>query len=105
ANGILVIGGEPGAGSDSLTVTGTAGSDTIGVNLSAGTVTGIAGGAITLNGIEHLTVNGNGGGANGDSFNVSSLGALIGLLSVAINGNNQANDTLDIAGTSGPDTL
>ena len=41
AGGIRVNGGEPGSGSDSLTVTGTAGNDNIVVDLAASQVTGV----------------------------------------------------------------
>jgi Ca2+-binding RTX toxin-like protein len=101
--GIRVVGGEPGAGSDSLTVTGTAGNDNIVVDLATLQVTGVVGGLISLDGIEHLTVNG-GGAAAGDNIDINNFGSLNSLSTIQVNANNLA-DTLDVTGTSAADVI
>ena len=104
AGGINVNGGANGDGSDDLTVSGTAGNDTIVVALSTSSVTGVVGGPISVNGIENLVANG-GGAVAGDDIDVTGLGAVSGLERLEINANSLAGDTLDVTGTAGNDTI
>ena len=74
-------GGDPSSDSDAATVTGTAGSDTIGLAVEAQTVTGL-GPVINLVGIEDLTIAGGGGV---DTVNVTEMGETSDLQEVDIN--------------------
>ncbi|MCB0073272.1 MAG: hypothetical protein KDE20_17505, partial [Caldilineaceae bacterium] len=106
AGGINVQGGDSDPTSDSVTLTGrdNTADDNLVVSLSAGTVTGLVGGTITLTGVEDLTVNANGAMMK-DEIDVTGLGGSTSLSRVTINGNANAADTLDIIGTANNDTL
>ncbi|HEU5432054.1 MAG TPA: hypothetical protein VFU81_10335, partial [Thermomicrobiales bacterium] len=93
-----------GAGQANVTVTGTAGNDTIGVDAATGQVTGIVSGPITLVGVQNLTVHG-GGAAAGDAISVINLGVPGGLQSINVAGNGAAGDTLQVSGSGGPDNM
>ena len=69
-------------GSDSLNLVGTADDDTIDVVLLIDSVTGVTGGAIDLDGVEHLTVIGR--RARAIPSTSMSLGAVTGLQRIAI---------------------
>src|SRR5439155_1644061 len=75
-------------------------------NLATNQLTQVAGGPITLNGIETVTINGTDGAV--DAFQVQSFGAPTDVRTVNLNGgdtNNNDNDTIDITTTDGPDTV
>ena len=91
------------AGSDTLTLNGTAADDVISVDLAASTVSGIVANVISTSGIEHLVVNGN-GATVGDSITVDQLGATAGIQTVLVNANNLA-DSVTVNGTSAADIL
>ncbi|HID23474.1 MAG TPA: calcium-binding protein, partial [Planctomycetaceae bacterium] len=100
ADDVLVIaGGGPSAGSDTVTVTGSAGDDTISLDLSADTLTGV-GPVLVLQGVEELTVQGGGGN---DSMSVTELGAVSGLdrVDLAFAG----SSTLTVTGTAGDERI
>jgi hypothetical protein len=100
--GITLIGGEPGASSDSLTVNDP---NPI-LNFANNQLTNIVGGPITLNGIEILNINGTNGVA--DAFAINSYGSTTDVKTLNLNGgdtDNNDNDTIDIVATGGPDTI
>src|SRR5262249_15530395 len=100
--GITVIGGEPGASSDSLTVNDP---NPI-LNFANNQLTNIVGGPINLNGIETPNINGTNGAA--DAFTINSYGSTTDVKTLNLNGgdtDNNDNDTIDIVATGGPDTI
>ncbi|MCB9939631.1 MAG: hypothetical protein H6823_15420, partial [Planctomycetaceae bacterium] len=97
---LRLIGGDPTGGSDSASITGTSGMDTIDIALASHTVSGV-GPTATLSGIERLTIADGGGD---DIINVTEVGATSDFVSVTINGTD-GNETLTATGTSGNDTI
>ncbi|MAE61950.1 MAG: hypothetical protein CMJ49_11415, partial [Planctomycetaceae bacterium] len=104
--GVTVNGGDSDQQSDSVTVN-DASNGPVAIDFALGTVAGIVGGPITLDGIEDLTVNGVDGGTAND-YDVTNYGATTDVLRVVLNGADIGNndvDTIDIGLTGGPDTL
>ena len=102
AGGISIFGGEPSSGSDAVVVSGA----TPTINFAANQVTGIVGGAITLQGIESLTVNGTDGVLN--AVTISGYGSTTDVKTLNLNtgdSNNNDGDTIDVTTTAGPDTI
>jgi len=93
-------GGDPSSDSDAVTVTGTAGADTIGVDVDAQSLTGV-GPAIDLVGIEDLTVNGGGGV---DTVNITEFGFDTTSDLHVVELNVAGASILNVTGTSGDDT-
>ncbi|MHC4878023.1 MAG: hypothetical protein ACYTGL_16330, partial [Planctomycetota bacterium] len=94
---VNIQGGNPSA-SDSISVTGSAGADTIGLALNAEQITGV--GTINLSGVEHVSI-ADGGGT--DTINVTEVGAPTGINSVDITGS--GDEVLNAVGTTGDDNI
>src|SRR5262249_14771577 len=95
AGGITVVGGEPGGGSDLVTIVNDPNPT---VNFNTTQVSGVVGGPITLSGIETLSVNGSDGVA--DAFTVLGYGAVTDVKTLNLSGgdsNNNDGDTISIS--------
>lgn len=124
AQGVVIDGGNPSA-SDSLTLTGTAGVENVTVNINEDTIGGFGGDPVSVFGVEHVRLNGNGGAdtlalsgtGKEDTFDFAPEGNGVGELTVggfpltdynsftggiSVNGIN-GFDHLTVTGTSGND--
>ncbi|MGE0755831.1 MAG: Ig-like domain-containing protein [Pirellulaceae bacterium] len=94
AQGITVLGGDPGPGSDSVVATVSAnGASTLALGSSPDTLSGIIGGLISLQGVEHVRVAGSNAVLN--SFAITGWGAATELQSIELDGGDQDNNDLD----------
>ena len=98
---VIVVGGDNGTGSDSLTVLGTAVDDTLSLDLAASTAT-VNGLPIVFDGIEQLSADML---AGDDTVAVLELGTPAGLARVAVVFEPSAGDAFRVGGTVGPDTI
>src|SRR5205823_4896501 len=110
--GIIVIGGEPGAGSDTVNFTGTGNAVT--VDLATLTVSEVGGSTVTLNGIETLNVNAGAGNifingrGSAETFNVTPTAAdtaTITATGVTLTVNTNNTGRLRFIGFGGNDTV
>ncbi len=93
AGGISVLGGEPGAGSDTLNINTTAALPNATVDFGSNEVTGVVGGPISLSSIEDLVLNGLSGVLN--AFTVLGYGGLTDVTSLILNGGDTTGDDGD----------
>jgi hypothetical protein len=101
--GIRIVGGEPGVGSDLVTIVNDPNPT---INFNTNQVSGVLGGPIALSGIETLTVNGS--DATPDAFVVLGYGVPTDVHTLNLNGgdiNNNDGDTIDITATAIVDTI
>ena len=99
--GLTIIGGDSGTGGgDSVAITNRSGNNTVGIDWT-GSVTGIVGGAITLRGVESLSVSGV--AASDDTFNVTNFGGATDLSSLQLAANSENGDVVNVAMQAGPD--
>ncbi|HID23299.1 MAG TPA: calcium-binding protein, partial [Planctomycetaceae bacterium] len=96
---LVILGGDPSTGSDEVTVTATAGNDTITVDLQAAIIAGL-GTPIDLDGIESLYVEGGGGD---DTINLTNLGLPSELDYVELDV--AGNSNLNVSGTAGDERI
>ncbi len=90
ANGITVLGGDNGTGSDLVTVA----DPNVLIDLASNTLTNVVAGTITLSGVEDLVANGADGSA--EAFAITGYGAASDIQSIVIDGGDTGNDDGDL---------